>query len=284
MLATISLFKSLTITLDAAVLNAGKLAEAEDIHPAISTIGKYAAEEAKLAPALAKLEAEMAKLDPRIEALTAEMAPEAHAIRMLEAKLKKLTESIERNMNRPVVRDSSIVASPAASIEGLKVPATPAQLVAELRTQAAEVETELAKLRAATRKRTTAIKTATTRQGNLATKISEARKALVDHDSKLEEVVRMMRKTIRKLNERRERHEAKMARGSNPATTVPGFENSDGSPIEFDTVRLEPLPQAAIVGLQDLDARAKAWAEENLGPVTTPEDLRVARSMYANRA
>lgn len=271
MLATKTLFQTLMTALDAAVLGAGKLAERGDIHPAIHAIGEYAAAEAALEPVrtkLAKLEADKAKADLRLEALVKSAKPaETHKIGVLEAKLKKLAGDIERN-EAAAALEKPVAKTPAPNPLGIKVPATRWEIVAELREQLAAVEKELTELLAAPKKLATAVKAATTRQSNLATKIDEARKVLVAHDGKLEEVIRLMRKTIKKLTTGIERKAARAA----SLTTEPGFENPDGSSIQFKNVRLEPLP---------LDVRAKAWAEMNLGPVVTDADLEFARREYA---
>lgn len=207
--ATIDLFRSLSSTLDDLIPKLDQdLPLAEDIHPAIRKAGEYAADIVRLPAALAKLEAQKASAESSVPARDEAVRQAKHAVRMLETKLKKLGESIDRN--RAVLTEDDLKPAPKATHPFLDafVPSR-VDIIESLRKEILAKEDELAKAKETLKRAEAFRKGVDTRLANLARDIVAAKQAVVDHAGRLEETVRVLRKTITHLRNRQEKRDRK---------------------------------------------------------------------------
>src|SRR5688572_17602038 len=262
MTAPIDLFRTLSNTLDDLVRKVDpELPLAEDIHPAIRRIGEYGAGLVRLPVELAKARALKASADASIPAREETVRKAKHPVTMLEAKLKKLGESIDRN--RVAASNEAPTASGTApTVLGLKLPGSRQEIVENLHKEYLSVEDELAKARAAAKKAESNRKGAVTRAANLAFEVLAAEWAIVDHDGRLEETVKLLRKTIAHLQNRQAKRDRKRA------LHAPTIETVDKTADEGPK------------GPTDEDIRKMA-ASEGLS-IDTDDDLTAARQLFFN--
>ena len=262
MTAPIDLFRTLSNTLDDLVRKVDpELPLAEDIHPAIRRIGEYAAGLVRLPVELAKARALKASADASIPAREEAVRKAKHPVTMLEAKLKKLGESIDRN--RVAASNEAPTASGTApTVLGLKLPGSRQEIVESLHKEYLSVEDDLNKARAAAKKAESNRKGAVTRAANLAFEVLAAEWAIVDHDGRLEETVKLLRKTIAHLQNRQAKRDRKRA------LHAPAIETVDKTADEGPK------------GPTDEDIRKMA-ASEGLS-IDTDDDLTAARQLFLN--
>lgn len=263
MTAPIELFRTLSNTLDDLVRKVDpELPLAEDIHPAIRRIGEYAAGLVRLPAELAKVRALKVSADAVIPAREESVRKAKHPVTMLEAKLKKLGESIDRNRSAASNEAPPPAAGTVPTVLGLKLPASRQEIVEGLHKEYLAVEDELAKARAAAKKAESNRKGAVTRASNLAFEVLVAEWAIVDHDGRLEETVKLLRKTIAHLQNRQAKRDRKRA------LNAPAIETVDRTADE------------APKGPTDEDIRKMA-ASEGL-TIDGPADLEAARQLFFN--
>lgn len=263
--ATIELFRKLSAHLDAAVLKAGALAEADDIHPAIRAVGIYAADEANLPKALSALKAERPEAETRFLEKEEAVRKAAHPLTMLGDKIRRLNDALARNAKLAEQEMEPLLpAKPAKTYGiGLDIPASRRECVARL---AAEIETAKAEAKDAGRKLKNAKdarRRAKNRLAEIDAAIAETEAKIADHAKRLPETVKLLRKTITHLENRltvRERKRAKRETG----------------PIEVVSAPAEDMTPT---GPTDEDIRAKAEAEGLA--ILTADDLEAARQLFA---
>ena len=263
MTAPIDLFRTLSNTLDDLVRKVDpELPLAEDIHPAIRRISEYAAGLVRLPAELAKARALKASADAVLPAREESVRKAKHPVTMLEAKLKKLTESIDRNRLAASNEQPAPVAVTVPISLAAKLPATRQEIVEGLHAEKLAAEADLAKARAAAKKAESNRKGAVTRAANLAFEVLAAEWAIVDHDGRLEETVKLLRKTIAHLQNRQAKRDRKRA------AHAPAIETVDA------TVDQDPK------GPTDEDIRKMA-ASEGL-TIDGPDDIEAARQLFFN--
>ena len=262
MTAPIDLFRTLSTTLDDLVRKVDpELPLAEDIHPALRRIGEYAADMLRLPAALAKFEAQKASAEASLPARDEAIRQAKHPVRMLEAKLKKLGESIDRNRAALTDEDEAPVKASPSPIAGLVLP-TRKDIIEGLRKDILAAEDELAKARDTLKKAEQTRKGFVTRAANLAKRIDETKRAITEHDGRLEETVKLLRKTIARLKNRQANHDRKRALRAQAIETVD--RTADEGPK----------------GPTDEDIRKMA-ASEGL-TIDGPDDLEAARQLFFN--
>src|SRR5688572_31137100 len=263
MTAPIDLFRTLSNTLDDLVRKVDpELPLAEDIHPAIRRIGEYAAGLVRLPVELAKARALKASADASIPAREEAVRKAKHPVTMLEAKLKKLGESIDRNRVAASNERPAPVTTSAPLRLAANLPATRQEIVDGLEAELLAAKDELAKARAAAKKAESNRKGAVTRAANLAFEVLAAEWAIVDHDGRLEETVKLLRKTIAHLQNRQAKRDRKRA------LHAPAIETVDKTADEGPK------------GPTDEDIRKMA-ASEGLS-IDTDDDLTAARQLFLN--
>lgn len=263
MTALIDLFRTLSNTLNDVVRKVdAELPLAEDIHPAIRRIGEYAAGLVRLPAELAKARALKASADASIPVREEAVRKSKHPVTMLEAKLKKLGESIDRNRRAASNEPSAPVAASAPIGLAANLPATRQEIIEGLHKEYLAVEAELAKARAAAKKAESNRKGAVTRASNLAFEVLVAEWAIVDHDGRLEETVKLLRKTIAHLQNRQAKHDRKRA------LRAPTIETVDQTADEGPK------------GPTDEDIRVMAEAQGL--PIDGPDDIEAARQLFFN--
>jgi len=271
MTARIDLFRTLSNTLDDVVRRVDEdLPTAEDIHPAIAKIGAYAAEQVSLPVALAKLEAQKASAEASVPARDKAVRQARHAVVTLEAKLKKLGESIDRN--RAAAATEEPAPKVAATGFAATLPATRLDLVERLLKEFLAAEEGLAKAQGALKRMEALRKGVDTRTANLTKKIAATVRAIAEHDGRLEETFKILRKTISHLKNRQQKRDR---RRKQKTSTVPGFENPDGSPIEFVDVELKARKAPT-------DEDILKMAESAGIAIDGPDDLETARQLFLN--
>ncbi len=258
MTANLELFRSLSKTLDEVVLKVdGDLPGAEDIHPAIAKIGAYAADLIDLPVRLAKAKAKKASAEASVPVREKAVRQARHAVTMLEAKLKKLGERIDHNLYA-LSSEGDAPAPAPASVLGIKLP-TRQEIVEELRKEIASAEDELAAAAAKAKKSESLLKGARTRAVNAADEVAAAEKAIADHAARLEETIKLLRKTTAHLRNRQEKRDRKRQGHAETVELVP-----------------EPAAVTAAPSDEDILAQAKACGLD----IECPEDLAAARSLF----
>lgn len=268
--ATIDMFRSLSKILDDVVLKVdGDLPMAEDIHPAVAKVGVYLADLVRLPAALAKLEAQKVSVSAGIPARDKAVRKARHAVTMLDAKLKKLGESIDHH--RAALSDADEeTAAPKTSpvIAGLALPSRKDR-IEELRVQILAAEDERGKAVEALKRAEAFRKGVDTRLGNLETAIAAAKKAVADHAARLDEIVRTLRKTINHLRNRQANRDRKRSACGTVSVTVPGSGNAD--------VRMDALTER-----EPTDEDIRRMCEEAGMPIDGPEDIAAARQLFCD--
>lgn len=242
------------------------LAMADDIHPAVAKIGGYLAEKARLPAALARLEAQKASAASGIPARDEAVRLSRHSVRTLEDKVRKLGEKIDRN-RAALTKDDAETVEPACvpqALKGLRLP-TRTEIIEEARLEMIAAEDGLKAARA-TLKRAQAFRTGVdTRIANLDREIADVRKAVADHEGRLEETLKLLRKTIAHLRNRQEKRDRKRgARRTSPDVA--------GTPDGFVDLRLPPCGPS--------DEEVRRMCEEAGIPIDGPDDLAAARSLF----
>lgn len=259
---TIELFRSLSDTLDQLVLKVDRdLPLADDIHPAIHKVGEYAADMVRLPATLAKLEAQKASVDASLPAREDAIRKAKHTVTVLETKLRKLGESIDRNRAAAANEAPAPAIKPAPAVLGLKLPASRQEIVEGLHKEYLAVDDELNTARDTVKKAEQTRKGFITRAANLAKQIDATKKAVVDHAGRLEETIKVLRKTINHLRNRQEKRDTKRA-------------------AKTETVTVDETPDEAPKGPTDEDIRKMA-ASQGL-PIDCPADLEAARQLFLN--
>lgn len=262
MTAPIDLFRSLSKNLDETIQKVDHdLPLAEDIHTAIREIGTYAADMLRLPAALAKLEAQSVSIEASVPAREKAVRRAKNAVDMLAAKLKKLGERIDRNRNALTEDDLKPAVRSADPLLDAFVP-TRLDIIEGIRKEMIAAEDELAAARTSLKRAEAFRKGVDTRKANLATEIDAAKKALADHGNRLEEIVRILRKTVAHLKNRQEKRDRK--RQIRTVTTVVAPEN---------------VAIGALKAPSDDDVRK--LAEAHGLSLDGPEDLEVARQLLA---
>jgi DNA repair exonuclease SbcCD ATPase subunit len=261
---TIALFRSLSAVLDALILEVdADLPLADDIHRAVRKVGEYMADLVRLPVALAKLEAHKTSIDASIPAREKAARKANGPILLAEGKLKKLNESLARNLAADKDDDSvPVVSVVPAAFEGIVLP-TRKELIERLRADVSVAETELAAARAKAKKAESNRKGAVTRSANLAKEIDAAKKAIVDHAGRVDETIKVLRKTINHLRNRQEKRVAKRTERSAAA-------------IPVETASADESPK----GPSDEDIRKMAESEGL--SIECPDDLKAARQLFFN--
>ncbi|MEK7546089.1 MAG: hypothetical protein AAB554_03360, partial [Patescibacteria group bacterium] len=245
-------------TLDDVVLKVDKdLPLAEDIHPAIHKVGEYAADMVRLPAALAKLEAQKASAEASVPARDKAVRQARHAVAMLAAKLKKLGESIDRNRLAASNEDTKTVSRTAAYLVP-NLPASRQDIVDSLRKEMLAAEDDLAKAKAAAKKAESNRKGVATRAANLTKKIGEARKAVTDHEKRLEETIKLLRKTVNHLRNRQEKRDNKRKACAHKAP--PAVEESSKGPTDDDIRWMAEVHGLTIECPADLEAARQLFA------------------------
>ena len=267
MTALIDLFRNLASILDALVIKVdGDLPLAEDIHPAIRKVGEYAADMLRLPGELAALEAVLASVQASVPARDAAVRKARHEAATLEAKLKKLRERIDYNRSVLTPEDEKPVTRSASPVPGLALKSR-VDIIEDLRTEIIAEEEKLAAAHAVLKRAEAFRKGVGTRMTNLAGKIGAARKAISDHEGRLEETVKLLRKTIARLKARQEKRDRKRSAAGNVA----------GAVIQI----VDACPQPAAPNAPtDEDIRTMA-ASYGLD-IESPDDLEAARQLFLN--
>lgn len=269
---TTDLFRSLRETLSKTLTEVDiDLTTAEDIQTNLELIDAFADGAENLPVTCAKLEAKKASIEATLPDHEAAVTKAKHAVTLIEAKLKKLCQSLERN--RAALADEKPASTrEVQALSGLNLPVSRQAYVDELLAEIAAAEAELVQARGEAKK-------AKLRRGgivgcvaSLDKRIVETRKAVVANAAHHGEVIKVLRKTISHLRNRQEKRDRKRAQKT---VTVPGFENADGSPIEFVDVRLDPLPKCA-----PTDEDIRKLAESHGLHINGPEDLEAARQLF----
>jgi len=263
MTALIEKFHSLSKILDDVVRDVDQdLALADDIHPAIRRIGEYAAAVARLPVELAKLKAKKASAEASIPTREESVRKAKHALGVIESKLKKLNEGLDRNLNAASEEKPSSVAVTVPTGLAADLPASRQQYVEKYRADILAAEGELAKARDTLKRAEAFRKGVDTRVANLAWEILVAGWAIVDHEGRLEETIKVLRKTINHLRNRQEKRDRKRA----PQATA--IETVDQTAAE------------APKGPTDEDIRKMAAAEGLT--LESPDDFVAARQLFLN--
>ncbi len=267
--ATIDMFRSLAKILDDVVLKVdADLPAADDIHPAVAKIGIYLADLVRLPAAVAKLEAQKATAAAGIPTRDKAVRKARHAVTMIDAKLKKLGESIDHHRAALSDADDEPVPTSSKVVAGLALP-TRKDRIEELRVQILAAEEERGKAQEALKRAEAFRKGVDTRLGNLDAAIAEAKKAVADHAARLDETVRLLRKTINHLRNRQANRDRKRAACGTVSVTVPGADDADG-----------PLAALAGAGPGPTDEDIRKMCEEAGLPIDGPEDIAAARQLF----
>lgn len=256
---TIDQFRTLTKTLDDVAAKCDvELMGREDIGGPMKDIAAYLLAFDALPKAIGKLEAEKLRIDARRDGREAAIRRARHPLTMLDAKLKKLGETLEHNV---AAAASEKPAEVSASAKSAGLPPTRQARVEELRSEIAAVEAEKSEPLKALKKAEGFLKGDATRLRNIDAEILKITAEIAALPGRLDEMAESVHRTVRYLKNRQAKRDRKAAeKAAKPSATV-------------DAVIADETPPS--------DDEIIAWASGNGLPVTDDNDLQAARELFA---
>lgn len=253
-------FRKLCDMLDKFVLDAGDIARADDIHPAIRAIGAYVADGAALPRRLAELKAMRPQADERVAEKTEAVRQAAHPVTMAADKLRRLNGTLAHNAKLAEQEmEPELPAKPAAAYAiGLDLPVSRRQRVAQLADEIAAAEAEAKDAKRKLKNAKDALRRAKDRSEEIRVETESVERSLADHGARIGEMGRLLCKTLSHLSNRICDRERKRARKLAAAQAV-----------------APEAPKAPT------DEDIRALAESNGLPVVTADDLEAARQLFA---
>ena len=206
---------------------APELLDLADIRDALGRIEAYRRELESQPAEYAKLVNEKHRVEQRLPSREAGVKPPRHAARQLEEKLKKLRQSLEHNLESLAACPEPETTVSTAATFGIQLPASRKERVAQLETEIAEVEKQVAEAVASGKKAEALLKSDKTRLATLEKKIEEAQARHDANIARLPEMNKLAKKTADHLKNRqahRDRRAAERMAKQPPPAEAPADE------------------------------------------------------------